>query len=253
MRNLLFRIAYKGGAYHGWQVQKNCLSVQEKIQDAIEKVAGKRENIIGCSRTDTGVHAREYFFNMRTESKLATWRFPGALNAHLPYDISALNAYEVDFDFHARYDCLSKEYQYVIWNNRERNPFYEGLSLHYRRPLDEKSMHAQASYFLGEHDFSAFCSANSSILDTRRTVKKFEVERRSDELILTVEANGFLYNMVRIMVGTLLRIEEGKIEKNSISDIIESKDRSRAGLTAPAQGLFLNRVIYPSGLFETED
>lgn len=253
MRNLLFRIAYKGGAYHGWQVQKNGISVQEKIQDAIEKVVGKRENIVGCSRTDTGVHAEEYFFNMRTESELVTWRFPGALNANLPYDISVLNCYDVDYDFHARYDCLSKEYRYVIWNNCERNPFYEGLSLHYRRPLNEKSLQTQANYFLGKHDFSAFCSANSQIKNTERNVKKFEVNRLGDELTLSVEADGFLYNMVRIMVGTLLRIEEGKIEKDSIPAIIKSKDRSLAGLTVPAQGLFLNKVVYPSSIFNSAD
>ncbi|NLP47851.1 MAG: tRNA pseudouridine(38-40) synthase TruA [Clostridiales bacterium] len=245
MRNLLFSLSYDGSQYHGWQVQKNSLAVQELVQDAIEKATGVRDNIIGCSRTDTGVHAKEYFFNMRTESRLEAWRFPGALNAHLPSDIAVRSCSEVAYDFNARYDCLSKEYVYLIWNARERNPFLDKYALHYRYLLDEGKMQKEADCFVGRHDFAAFCSANSKVMKTERRVNKFEVEREGDKICLTVEADGFLYNMVRIMVGTLLRIEEGKIQRESIPYIIASKNRAEAGMTAPAQGLFLNRVFYP--------
>ncbi len=247
MRNLLFTIAYDGTAYHGWQVQANGVSVQQTIQDALEKVIGTRENIIGCSRTDAGVHANMYCFNMRTATTLACGRLTGALNAHLPFDISVLSCHEVSYEFHARYHCVSKEYIYKVWNSPQRNPFQSGYSLHYKYPLDEKAIEHEAESFLGSHDFASFCSAHSKIRSTVRNVNAFKVNRHADELLFCVEADGFLYNMVRIMVGTLLRIEQGKIERGSIPAILAAGDRSRAGITAPAHGLYLNKVNYPSG------
>ncbi|MGI6248439.1 MAG: tRNA pseudouridine(38-40) synthase TruA [Acutalibacteraceae bacterium] len=245
MRNLLFAIAFDGANYHGWQVQTNGISVQETVQDALEKVCGKRENIIGCSRTDAGVHANMYCFNMRTESSISCNRFIGALNANLPEDIAVSNCIEVAYDFHARYHCTSKEYIYNIWNAYYPNPFLTKFSYQYKHRLDEKSMQNQALDFIGKYDYASFCSANSKVRDTVRDVKKFSVERDGNLITLSVEADGFLYNMVRIMIGTLIRIEEDRIPRGSIKSILQSGDRSRAGVTVPAKGLFLNRVNYP--------
>lgn len=244
MRNLLFTIAYDGGVYHGWQVQANSITVQQTIQNAIEKVLGERGNIIGCSRTDTGVHANRYCFNMRTDTRYMGNTLIAALNAHLPGDIAVLSCEDVEWDFHARYDCVSKEYIYRIWNSPVRNPFLEKYALHYKYPLDEHMLAVQAADFIGTHDFTSFCSAHSKIKSTVRTVEEFRVERVGDEIVLTVIADGFLYNMVRIMVGTLLKIAQGKILQGSIPAIIEAKSRSAAGTTAPAHGLYLNSICY---------
>jgi len=246
MRNLLFTLAYDGTAYHGWQVQANSITVQQTLQDSIEKVLGSRLNVVGCSRTDAGVHANMYCFNMRTESAFSCSHLMSALNANLPFDIAITSCCEVSYDFHARYDCISKEYIYKIWNSPVRNPFNNGYALHYKYPLDELMLEKEAEAFLGEHDYASFCSAHSKIKSTVRNVNKFTVERFGNEIIFTVEADGFLYNMVRIMVGTLLRISQGKIDRGSIGEIIAAKDRSRAGITAPAHGLYLNKVNYPT-------
>lgn len=205
MKNLLFTIRFDGTAYHGWQVQDNARTVQQTFQDAVEKICGSRDNVVGCSRTDAGVHANMYCCNMRTESSISCDKWLSALNAVLPQDIGVFGCVEVPFDFHARYDCVSKEYVYKIWNSAHRNPFYEKYYLNYKYPLDEKFLNAQAKDFVGIHDFSAFCSAGSSTKDNVRTVKDVRVERHGDELLFFFEADGFLYNMVRIMTGTLDR------------------------------------------------
>ena len=244
MKNYLITIAYDGADYHGWQVQPNGITVQQAVQDAIEKILGKRENIVGCSRTDAGVHANEFCFNMRTEKELNPFRFIGAMNAVLPDDIAVKNCAEVPLEFHARYDCKGKEYIYKIWNSPQRNPFCEGRYLHYKREIDTDLLNEQAKYFCGTHDFSAFCASKSTVEDTVRTVEYFNVERNEEEVIFRVKADGFLYNMVRISVGTLLEISEGRIEKDALPDIINSLDRTKAGRTAPAHGLYLNKVFY---------
>lgn len=244
MRNLLLTISFDGTAYHGWQVQENAVTVQQTLQDALEHICSKRDNIVGCSRTDSGVHANMYCCNMRTESPIDCRKLVGALNAVLPKDIAAVDCKEVDFDFHARYDCKSKEYIYKIWNSPNKNPFLYNYSLHYKYPLDEKFLSRQAEMFVGTHHFDSFCAAGSSVEDTERTVINASVEREGDMVIFRVEADGFLYNMVRIMVGTLIDISRGKIPPDSIDGIIAAKNRSAAGYTAPAHGLYLNKIHY---------
>lgn len=244
MRNLLLTISFDGTAYHGWQVQENAVTVQQTLQDALEHICSKRDNIVGCSRTDSGVHANMYCCNMRTESPIDCRKLVGALNAVLPRDIAAVDCKEVDFDFHARYDCKSKEYIYKIWNSPNKNPFLYNYSLHYKYPLDEKFLSRQAKMFVGTHHFDSFCAAGSSVEDTERTVMNATVEREGDMVIFRVEADGFLYNMVRIMVGTLIDISRGKIPPDSIDGIIAAKNRSDAGYTAPAHGLYLNKIHY---------
>lgn len=244
MRNLLLTISFDGTAYHGWQVQENAVTVQQTLQDALEQICSSRDNIVGCSRTDAGVHANMYCCNMRTESPIECRKLVGALNAVLPRDIAVLDCKEVDFDFHARYDCKSKEYIYKIWNSPNKNPFIYNHSLHYKYPLDEKFLTQQAQAFIGTHKFDSFCAAGSSVEDTERTVMNAAVEREGDMVIFRVEADGFLYNMVRIMAGTLIDISRGRIPADSIEQIILAKNRHAAGYTAPARGLFLNKIHY---------
>lgn len=244
MRNLLLRLMYDGSRYHGWQVQPNGITVQETLQDAIEQILGVRENVTGCSRTDAGVHANDFCCNIRTENEIDCYRLQGALNAVLPESISVKSVSEVELDFHARYNCVTKQYVYRVWNASYKNPFLVNRAWHYKNKIDENFLNGQAQAYFGTHDFKAFCSAGSTVEDTVRTVKSFSVTRDGEEVLFTVEADGFLYNMVRIMVGSLIEISENKIEKDKLSAIIESKDRALAGRTAPAQGLFLNKVKY---------
>ena len=244
MRNLLLTISFDGTAYHGWQVQENAVTVQQTLQDAMEQICSSRDNVVGCSRTDSGVHANMYCCNIRTESPIDCKKLVTALNAVLPRDIAALDCRETEFDFHARYDCKSKEYIYKIWNSPNKNPFMYKYSLHYKYPLDVEMLNRQAKDFIGTYHFDAFCASGSSVEDTERTVLNASVEREGDMVIFRVEADGFLYNMVRIMVGTLIDISRKKIPEGSIVKIIKSGDRSKAGYTAPAHGLYLNNINY---------
>lgn len=244
MQRLLLTLRYDGTAYHGWQVQPNGVTVQQVLQDAIEAVTGVRSGVIGCSRTDAGVHAEGFCCTFDTESTLRGERMIGALNAHLPDDIAVYRCEEVAADFHPRYQSSGKRYVYRIWNAPYRNPFWERYAIHHRRPLDEKAMDAWAQSFVGTHDFAAFCAAGSSVVDTVRTVSECHVERDGDMVIFSVRANGFLYNMVRIMIGTLLDIAFEKQSPNSIDEALRQKDRNLAGATAPAKALCLQEVFY---------
>lgn len=244
MRNLLLTIKYLGTAYCGWQVQHNAPSVQQTLQDAVERLFGVRENIVGCSRTDSGVHANMYCCNIRTASLLPCDVVVRGLNAHLPEDIAVIDCSEAGFDFHARYDCVGKEYKYIIHNSHIRDPFLNDRCWNFKKHIDADFLHEQAQAFCSTHDFSAFCSAGSSVQSTVRTVKAFSVERESENIIMKVSADGFLYNMVRIMVGTLTDITMGRIQPDTIVKIIASGKRENAGITAPPQGLYLNRVFY---------
>lgn len=244
MRNLLVTLSYDGSYYHGWQIQKNAVTVQEVFQKALEKVLCENTDIKGCSRTDSGVHANMYCVSFKTEKSIPCENMVRALNTYLPKNIAVTSCIEVSNDFHARYSVKSKRYVYRIYNGKIRNPFLEKYAFHYRYPIDEKYLHDEAQAFLGTHDFSGFCSANSDVEDTVRTVYSFSVERSGDDVFFTVEADGFLYNMVRIMIGTLLFISEGKIKSGELSVIIDSKKRSAAGKTAPPQGLYLDFVNY---------
>lgn len=244
MRNLLLSLRFDGTAYHGWQVQKNALTVQQVFQDAVASVLGVRADVTGCSRTDAGVHANMYCCQLRTEHPIPEPKLIDALNFYLPRDIGVFACREVSQDFHARYSCQSKEYIYKIWNSPFRSPFYEGYALHCKRRIDENFLNGQAQAYIGTYDYSGFSSSGSSVAGTVRTVKNFTVLREGEVLVFTVEADGFLYNMVRIMTGTLLEIAEGKIPPDMLKEIIISGERGRAGRTAPACGLYLNRVFY---------
>ncbi len=245
MRNLLLTISYDGSRYHGWQVQENALTVQAVFQDALFAATGLKEDIKACSRTDTGVHAREFCVSLQTESPIPTQRLTAALNHYLPEDVAVRGCREVSMGFHARYACKGKEYTYEIWNHPVRNPFLRDRALHYWYPIDEALLDRAAQGYLGRHDFSSFCTLDRREKgDLTRTVTSSQVERRGDLVVFTVAADGFLYNMVRIMAGTLLRVQQGKLTPEDIPTILAAKDRSAAGPTAPACGLYLNRVFY---------
>lgn len=247
LKNLLLTISFDGKCFHGWQIQKNALTVQEVFQNALTKIIGDGYDIKGCSRTDSGVHANMYCISVKTRHPIEPVRLKAALNRWLPKSTAVLDCIRVGGDFHARYSCKSKEYIYKIWNSEVRNPFLDGYALHYRYKIDENLLNTAAQAYVGTHDFTSFCTPDSRVQSNMtRTVKAFSVTRDGDMVTMSVEADGFLYNMVRIMVGTLLRVQQGKIAPGEISSIIEKRNRKYAGPTAQACGLYLNRVNYGS-------
>ena len=244
MRNILLKLRFDGSAFHGWQVQPNGPTVQEALQAAIQKVTGARVNAIGCSRTDAGVHAAMFCANFSCPGTLPPEQLLLALNFYLPAQIAVLECREVPPEFHARYDCKEKTYRYHIRNSRVRDPFALRREVLESFPLDADMLHIQAQHFLGEHDFASFCAAGSAAKTTLRTVTRFDVTREGENVYFTVTANGFLYNMVRIMAGTLLEIAKGRLPQGCIPGILAVKDRAAAGYTAPAEGLWLLDVRY---------
>lgn len=244
MRKLKITIQYDGSSYHGWQVQKNAVSVQEVFQDAVEKVFLKRLDVTGCSRTDSFVHANMYVLTLETDMNISNEGVIMALNSKLPNDIAVIDCEECESDFHPRYSCKSKEYIYKLYNGKRPNAFLPKYAYYYRRSIDADYLNSQAQAYVGTFDYSGFCSAKSDVEDTVRSVKSFKVWREGDIVYFKVEADGFLYNMVRIIAGTLVFVGGGKINPNDMTDIINSKDRERAGITAPPQGLCLKEVYY---------
>ena len=245
LRNLLLTIAYRGDRLHGWQIQENAVTVQEVFQNALYEIIHERPDIKGCSRTDSGVHANRYCVSMKIAHPITNDHLMLAMNRYLPSDVAVLSVEDVPGDFHARYSCKGKEYIYQVWNSRVRNPFLQDRALHYRYDMDVGMLDREAQAFVGAHDFTSFCTLDKREKgDFVRTVRYFRVERDGALVTFTVAADGFLYNMVRIMVGTLLAVNQGRIPKGSIADIISAENRKAAGPTAPACGLYLNKVFY---------
>lgn len=245
MKRMLLTIAYDGTAYHGWQVQPNGITVQETLQNALERLLGVRPAVTGCSRTDAGVHAREFCCHFDCDEKFPESAFLRGLDSLLPPDISVKNVKIVANDFHARYNACGKTYCYYILNSKTRDPFLSRYSWQIERPLDTDKMNLFCNEIMGEHDFYAFSSSGRSVENTVRQVGFCKTERQGDGIILKITANGFLYNMVRIIVGTAVAISDGRCLLPSESGIFEKKDRTLAGETAPPQGLFLEKIIYP--------
>lgn len=254
INNIAVKICFLGAAYHGFQRQQNALTIQEIIENALFKILGETTVIYGCSRTDAGVSANEYVFNFKTENPITPYKLKGALNHFLPNDIAVLDCIYVDDNFHARYSTSEKEYVYKLVNTRQKNPFtFERAFSYGITQLDVEKLNSAAQSFLGKHDFSAFCSMHDGAKSHTRCVTHASVVRSGEEVVFKFRADGFLYNMVRIMVGTLIFVNEGKIKENEIADIIESRDRKRAGFTAEPCGLYLNRVIYEKEIFKNEN
>ena len=243
-RRILLKIRYNGASFVGWQVQKNGRSVQETMQDALEKIYGSRPNVTGCSRTDSGVHALEYCLCYDQPKEIELRRILPALNSVLPESISVRSCHGVEDTFHPRYHAVGKEYIYRFYDGYAPDPFKDGFAYHEKQVLNVEQMNEAAKHFVGTHDFAAFMSVGSKIEDTVRTIYYAEVFREGEEIIFKVAGNGFLYNMVRIMAGTLLFVALGRINADDMPEIIEQKDRSACGKTMPAYGLYLNRVFY---------
>ena len=243
-RNIALRLSYTGTAYHGWQVQKNAVSVAETLEKALSFVVNHPVKVTGAGRTDAGVHARTYVANFRTTSGIPLERLPLAVNTRLPDDIVVSKATLVPDDFNAIGSCLKKEYTYRIYNSRIRDPFYVNRVWFYPRHLDESVMAAAAAQFVGTHDFAAVRSVGTETRTTVRTVHYFTVERTGELIRFRVCADGFLYNMVRAMVGTCVYAAEGKFAPEDIPAILEAKNRTAAGPTVPPGGLYMTNLWY---------
>ncbi|MBU3073585.1 tRNA pseudouridine(38-40) synthase TruA [Clostridium estertheticum] len=244
MRNIKIIIEYDGTNYSGWQRQNNVMTIQEKIESAIEELTGEKTQITGSSRTDAGVHAKGYTGNFYTNSKIVIEKFTGAINSKLPRDIVILQSFEVPYEFHSRYNSMGKMYSYTIINRRQAVAVGRDYIYHHKQILDVEAMQIGAQYFMGTHDFSAFKNLGSSAKTSVRTISRLDIVKNEELIKIYIAADGFLYNMVRIIVGALIRVGEGKIKPSEIKDIIESKQRSKAGKSVPANGLCLEEVFY---------
>lgn len=244
MHNIKLTLQYDGTSYHGWQTQENAVTVQATVENVIKKLTGTKPQLIGCGRTDTGVHAKKYICNFKSETSIPCDKLPYALNSQLPGNIVCTHAEYADRDFDSRKSAKGKTYTYLIANSQYRNVFYTTRAWHYRYKLDIEEMRKAARHFLGTHDFIGFAASGFTVKTTVRTITDIKIDSDGDIISISVTGNGFLYNMVRIIAGTLVFAGNGKIKPEDIPDIIASKERKRAGITAPACGLYLTEVFY---------
>ena len=244
MKRVLLTLSFDGTQYHGWQVQPNAVTVQQILCENLEKMLGTSTNVTGCSRTDAGVHAKEFCCHLDCDEKIPDDAFLRGLNALLPSDISVTACKRVPDDFHARYNAKGKTYVYNIYNSKEKDPFKIRYAWQIERKLNIDVMNSFCKKIIGKNDFYAFSSSGRTVEDTVRNVTECFVTKNNDDIRLTVTADGFLYNMVRIITGTAVECSDGKINPDDAKKILQSKDRSLAGITAPPNGLFLEKVIY---------
>ena len=250
MKNIAARLMFDGTRYHGWQIQKDENTVGGTIQNALSQLCEHPVVVHGCGRTDAGVHAERYCFNFRTSSTIPPERLPLAINSLLPPDIAVQRAIYAPDDFDANLSCIKKEYTYRIYNSRIRDPFYSDRAYFYPQELNLGIMTQAASHFVGMHDFAAVRSVGTETKTTVRTVYWFEIEEKGRIIELRVCADGFLYNMARAMVGTLLYVSEGKIMPDELPDLLKQKDRRLTGPTVPPGGLYLTRIWYDGAIGE---
>ncbi len=249
-RNIALRLSYDGSHYHGWQVQKTEITVAETLEKALTKVCGHPVKVTGCGRTDAGVHALSYCANFRTDCTIPIDRVPLAVNARLPGDIAVSDAVEAPEDFNAIGSCIQKEYLYRIHNSRVRDPFMEHRACFYPAPLDIEMMRRAGRAFEGTHDFAAVRSVGTETKTTVRTVHWCRAEQQGEWITIRVCANGFLYNMVRAIVGTMVYASHGKLVPEEIPSLLQTRDRRLTGPTMPPQGLYLNRLWYDGAVGE---
>ena len=241
------KIRYLGTDFHGFQVQPNERTVQGELCRALAEATGVTCKVTGCSRTDAGVHANEFCITVEGDFTVPADKLPVAVARFLPADLSLYYAAECNEDFHPRYDVVSKEYLYRIKNERVYDPFYYGRAWFLPREINEdqiEKMRSAAKYMRGKKDFSTFMSPGSDVEDTVRTIFYIDIQKSGTTIDIRICADGFLYNMVRIIVGTLTEVAYGRINPDDINAIIESHDRRKAGMTAPPDGLYLNKVSY---------
>ncbi len=249
MRQLAIRLSYDGSAYHGWQRQKGLETVQQTREEAVSRLAKAETHVIGCGRTDAGVHARKYCASFRTECAVPAEKLPLALNALLPPDIAVSAACEEEPGFHPVYSCRRKEYTYFLRSGAIRDPFERSRVWFRPGELELEPMRQAAEQFLGTHDFAAVRSVGTNVKTTVRTVYSFSVDREGSLFTFRISASGFLYNMARAMVGTVVYAALGKLRPEDIPTILEAGDRCLAGPTVPPQGLYMTGVWYagPAG------
>ena len=244
MKRIKLTIAYDGTNYCGWQIQPNGITIEEVLNKALCKLTGENIQVIGASRTDSGVHAMGNVAVFDTETTIPAEKIAMALNQRLPEDIVIVESEEVASDFHPRYCDCSKTYEYHIINTRIPNPTKRLTNYFVSYVLDLDKMRQAASYLVGEHDFVSFCNVRTDVENTVRTITDLEILSEGNEIMIRITGNGFLYNMVRIIVGTLIRVGRGFYEPEQVKEILEAKDRKAAGVTAPANGLMLMEIKY---------
>ena len=245
MKRVKLTVAYDGTNYCGWQVQPNGLAVQEVLNRCLSELLKTKIEVIGASRTDAGVHALGNVAVFDTEARMPAEKFSYALNTRLPQDIRIQNSCQVPDDFHPRFQETVKTYEYKIYNRKFPDPTKRLYTYFYYYPLDVEKMRQGAAYLIGEHDFKSFCTEKPEVTNTVRTIYSLNVIKEGDMIIIRVTGNGFLYNMVRIIAGTLIRVGGGFIEPQQIKKILEAKDRTLAGETARPEGLTLVEIRYP--------
>jgi len=241
-------IEYDGSNYHGFQRQDNAHSIQAEIEEQLIKLTGEVINITAAGRTDAGVHARGQVIAFNTTSSIPPTQWALALNSFLPRDIRVLNSNEVNLNFHPQFQAISKQYVYYLYRQKPGAAFYRKYALCTTEILDINDMRLACEQIIGRHNFQAFCASGSSAKTFDRTVTQCTIEESGSLLRFNIEANGFLYNMVRIIMGTLLEVGRKRIAADDVIKIIQSRDRSRAGPTAPAHGLYLLSVLYPNNI-----
>lgn len=244
MKRVKIVVAYDGTNYCGWQVQPNGLSVQEVLEKHLSDLLCEEIRITGASRTDAGVHALGNVAAFNTSARMAADRISFAMNTRLPADIRIQESAEVPMEFHPRFANTVKTYEYRIFNRKFPDPTKRLYSFFYHYPLDVEKMQRAASYLVGEHDFKSFCTAKPEVTNTVRTVYSLDLKREDDMITLRIRGNGFLYNMVRIITGTLIHVGGGFLEPEDIPKILEAKDRGAAGETARPEGLTLVKIEY---------
>ncbi len=241
---ILLKVSYDGSGYYGWQRQNNFITVQQRLEEALSELLKQDITVRGASRTDTGVHSLGQRAVFRAETTIPLEKLPYAVNAFLPDDIVVTDAEEVDEEFHPQYSVTDKTYTYKILNDKFRIPMLNRYTDFVHEKLDIDAMNGACKYFLGEHDFKAFCASGSTAKTTVRTIYDMSVKKDGNIVSITVNGNGFLYNMIRIIVGTLVLVGKGKLEPEDIEFIIKSKDRTKAGKTMAPNGLTLMEVNY---------
>lgn len=244
MKRIKLTIAYDGTNYCGWQIQPNGITVEEVLNKALQKLTGEDVQVIGASRTDSGVHALGNVAVFDTETTIPPERIMMALNQKLPEDIVITKSEEVALDFHPRYCDCTKTYEYHIINTRIPDPTRRLTNYFVSYPLNLEHMREAASYLIGEHDFVSFCNVRTDVENTIRTITALDILQNGNEITIRITGNGFLYNMVRIIVGTLIRVGRGFYGPEKVKEILEAKDRKAAGVTAPAHGLVLKEIHY---------
>jgi len=244
MRRIKLTLEYDGTGYAGWQIQPNGDTIQQRVEEALEKVLREEIRIHGSGRTDAGVHALGQVAHFDTLSSLPPANIRDGANTYLPQDIAIIRAEEAEPDFHARYSARGKIYRYRVLLRPTRSPLNLDFAYRLSGPVDSAQMRIAARNLVGRHDFSAFEASGSSIHDKVRTLERLDIQEEGEMLVFELQANGFLYKMVRNIVGTLLEVGKGSLSPEDVRDILESKDRTQAGPTAPANGLYLLQVIY---------